>query len=79
MRDDLQAFAEDVRTFVRANLPRDLYRKVWLNQEVPKGDFIEWQRVLADKGWFTGHWPLEYGGLGWSAKQRQPVADSLWR
>lgn len=29
----------------------------------------DWFRVLAEKGWSVPHWPVEYGGTGWSPVQ----------
>ena len=31
-----------------------------------KADLQRWNRILFDKGWAAPHWPVEYGGTGWS-------------
>lgn len=62
-----QAFRAEVREFVRAQLPRDISAKVLNHRRVVKDDYVRWQKVLAAKGWLAGHWPVEYGGRGWSA------------
>jgi len=30
----------------------------------------EWHRILHGQGWIAPHWPVEFGGTGWSAQQR---------
>jgi alkylation response protein AidB-like acyl-CoA dehydrogenase len=64
-----QAFREEVRTFVRENLPEDIARKVLDHRRLEKSDSMRWQDILARKGWLAGHWPKEYGGCGWSPVQ----------
>ncbi len=27
---------------------------------------VRWTRILAAKGWSVPHWPVEWGGTGWS-------------
>lgn len=61
-----EAFRQEVRQFIAANLPRDVQRDVrhWYN---PKNEhFRQWQRILAAKGWGAPHWPKEHGGTDWS-------------
>ena len=66
---DEQAFREEVRTFVRDNLPQDIASKVLDQRRLAKSDSVRWQDILAKKGWLAGHWPKEYGGCGWSPVQ----------
>src|SRR5271170_6821286 len=33
-------------------------------------DILGWQAILARQGWSTPGWPVEYGGPGWSERQR---------
>lgn len=65
--DEIEAFREDVRAFVRENLPDDIRRKVAAEKmELPREDVVRWHKILADKGWACPAWPEEYGGTGWS-------------
>ena len=61
------AFREEVRAFVAANLPRDIQRRVLEHRRLGRDDYWRWQEILAKKGWLVGFWPKEYGGCGWSA------------
>ncbi len=36
-----------------------------------------WFRILAVRGWSVPHWPLEWGGCGWSPRQHDIFASEL--
>ena len=63
------SFRDEVRAFVRDNLPHDIARKVLEHRRLHKDDMVRWQDILAGKGWLAGHWPREYGGCGWTPVQ----------
>jgi len=63
---DELAFRDEVRKFTAAKLPKDIKRKVLEHRRLTKDDTMRWQDILAKKGWLTGHWPKQFGGLGWS-------------
>ncbi|MBB4642975.1 acyl-CoA dehydrogenase family protein [Rhizorhapis suberifaciens] len=63
-------FRAEVRAFVRAHLPEDIARKGALGMEIDKDDYVRWQKILYEKGWFAGAWPVEQGGAGWSMEQQ---------
>ena len=69
-----EAFREEIRSFVRAELPPDYGSRGYNDREdAPKehGEVARvFQRKLADKGWLTLAWPKEYGGLGAGAMQQ---------
>jgi alkylation response protein AidB-like acyl-CoA dehydrogenase len=71
---DEEAFREEIRSFVRAELPADFGARAYNDREdAPKeqGEVARaFQRKLADKGWLTLAWPKEYGGLGAGAMQQ---------
>lgn len=75
---ELQAFRDEVRRFCADELPVHLRAKVLHNQKLEKADYIAWQRALDRKGWFAGHWPVEHGGLGWSALKRWIFEEELY-
>jgi alkylation response protein AidB-like acyl-CoA dehydrogenase len=60
------AFRDEVRAFLRDNLPPDLARKVLGHRTLVKADYMRWQDILGAKGWLVGHWPQEFGGHGWT-------------
>ena len=44
---------------------------------VEKPDLIRWQKILNAKGWAVPHWPVEWGGTGWSAVQRYIFMEEM--
>jgi alkylation response protein AidB-like acyl-CoA dehydrogenase len=64
------AFREEVRGFIRDNLPREIKERMRLGYPPRKQDTIAWQRILNAHGWAAYNWPKEYGGPGWSPIQR---------
>lgn len=71
------AFRDDVRAFLRAELPDDIRRKMFRQAHVSKDDVVRWQRILNAKGWAVPHWPVEWGGAGWTAAQRYIFGEEL--
>ena len=67
---DDTAFREEVRTFLAAHLPADIRDRVLGGRALGKDDFVRWQKILAGRGWAAPHWPVEWGGTGWSATRR---------
>ncbi|HZV94526.1 MAG TPA: acyl-CoA dehydrogenase family protein [Candidatus Nitrosocosmicus sp.] len=64
------AFRDEVRGWLRSNLPAELRQKVESYQELSKDDLLRWHRILADKGWVAPDWPKEWGGTDWTVTQR---------
>ncbi|HEX7559601.1 MAG TPA: acyl-CoA dehydrogenase family protein, partial [Usitatibacter sp.] len=65
-----QAFREEVRGWLRENLPADLREKVSGHAHLTKDDLQRWHRILAARGWVAPSWPKEWGGTGWDPVQR---------
>jgi alkylation response protein AidB-like acyl-CoA dehydrogenase len=59
-----------VRTFIRANLPKELSEKIVTGRRLERADFLTWHKILHKKGWVAPTWPREFGGPGWSATQQ---------
>ena len=65
-----QAFREDIRVWVHANLPEDIQHKVRNALRLAREDMQRWAKILGEKGWLGHGWPKEFGGPGWSAVQK---------
>ena len=64
------AFRQEVRDFIRENLPADIFAKMKLGHAPNKEDTVRWQRILNAKGWAALSWGKEWGGPGWTAIQK---------
>ncbi|KQM17428.1 acyl-CoA dehydrogenase family protein [Novosphingobium sp. Leaf2] len=66
------AFRDEVRAFLRDNLPADVKAGAAATPSV----FVEpdigqtWNAVLNAKGWLGYQWPAQHGGTGWTPLQR---------
>ena len=65
-----QAFREDIRGWVKANLPEDISTKVHNALRLSRDDMQRWAKILGKKGWLGHGWPKEFGGPGWNAVQK---------
>ncbi|WP_058615683.1 acyl-CoA dehydrogenase family protein [Tepidimonas taiwanensis] len=64
------AFRDEVRAFLRANLPPELATKVRQGLRLTRDDMARWHAILHARGWLASHWPREWGGPGWGPVQR---------
>ncbi len=64
------AFRAEVREFVARNLPADIRDRVLGFRRVGREDYVTWQRILHARGWGAPGWPRQFGGTGWTARQR---------
>ena len=64
------AFRDELRGFIRDNLPDDIRDKLRLGHPMKKPEIVRWQRILNKKGWAAYSWPKEWGGPGWTPVQR---------
>ena len=71
------AFRDEVRTWLRANLPPDLREKVENYAHLSKDELLRWHRILAKKGWIAPAWPKEWGGTSWNVVQRYIFEEEL--
>ncbi|EZP84408.1 Acyl-CoA dehydrogenase [Novosphingobium resinovorum] len=66
------AFRDDVRAFLRDNLPAEVKAgaaatpSVFVEPEIGQA----WNAVLNKQGWLGYQWPAEHGGTGWTPLQR---------
>jgi alkylation response protein AidB-like acyl-CoA dehydrogenase len=78
---EADAFRSEVQGFVRDELTPELRElAAW-----ETGAFATplasapWNEKLAAKGWVAPAWPVEYGGPGWTARQRQIFEEEMAR
>jgi alkylation response protein AidB-like acyl-CoA dehydrogenase len=64
------AFRDEVRAFIRGQLPEDLAAKVRQGLEMNKDDYRRWMMILGKQGWLCTNWPESAGGPGWSVAQK---------
>jgi len=68
---ELEAFRQQVRTFLNDNLTEEIKRRTHVGVHPPSEDDRRWwNKILNDKGWAAPAWPKEYGGTGWNAIER---------
>jgi alkylation response protein AidB-like acyl-CoA dehydrogenase len=77
---DLERFRAEIRRFIADVLPRDMQArqrdKVRNNAFVE--DQLEWMRILNRHGRSVPHWPVEFGGCGWSPQQLFVFNEELY-
>ena len=71
------AFRDEVRGFIRDNLPADIGERVREGRPTEKPDLVRWQRILNQRGWAAYSWPKEWGGPGWSAVERMIFLEEI--
>lgn len=64
------AFREEVREFLRTQLPNELRERVKAGRAVHAEDFRRWQNIMYGRGWGAPTWPQEFGGAGWTPVQQ---------
>lgn len=75
------AFRNEVRAFLDTHLTPELREagKRTTSVFTDKKWNLAWQKILYQKGWVAPHWPVEYGGTGWSEMQRYIFASECAR
>ncbi len=73
-----RAFRDEVRSFLETELPAALSAKVKSGKRLTKDDLETWHAILNKQGWLAESWPVEFGGTGWNAIQRQIFEDECF-
>ena len=62
-------FQLEVRGFLQENLPESIKTAHKNNSGLflEKKEGLEWQAILAERGWAAPHWPKRHGGVDWTA------------
>jgi alkylation response protein AidB-like acyl-CoA dehydrogenase len=71
------AFRDEVRAWLRANLPADLREKGERYAHLSKDELLRWHKILAKQGWVAPAWPKEWGGTGWNVVLRYIFEEEL--
>jgi alkylation response protein AidB-like acyl-CoA dehydrogenase len=69
-KPDDEAFREDVRSFLRNELPDDLAAREAQGFHLHRHEIADWHRKVWQKGWVAPNWPDEFGGAGWTPIQK---------
>jgi alkylation response protein AidB-like acyl-CoA dehydrogenase len=75
----LDKFRAEVRDFCERELPPVIREKQKRGQHLEKHEYISWLQRLGSRGWNTGKWPKEHGGLGWEPAQFLAFQEELGR
>ncbi|MEM7254436.1 MAG: acyl-CoA dehydrogenase family protein, partial [Pseudomonadota bacterium] len=75
----LETFRAEVRAFCAEKLEPATKRKQELGQHIEQEEYGNWLRALGERGWLTGKWPKEHGGLGWEPEQYAIFSEELGR
>ncbi len=75
-----EVFRAKVREFFRQNLPEDIARQTYQNNQcIPNESVRRWLAILDKQGWAAPHWPVEYGGTDWSAVRKHIFMEEMYR
>ncbi len=75
MTDD--EFRARVRAWLRENLPEEMVRRSRTGVHPSKADMLGVTAVLHRAGWSVPHWPVAYGGPGWSPMRAFILEEEL--
>ena len=70
-------FRHEVRDFINASLPEKTRARMAEGRSPTKDDILTWQRILNVKGWAVAHWPVEWGGTGWTPMQQYIYLEEI--
>ncbi len=65
-----EKFRQDVRAWVKGNLPSHISQKVHNALRLSRDDMQSWAKILGKKGWLGHAWPTQFGGPGWNEVQK---------
>jgi len=73
-----QAFRQEIRDFLRKELPSDWLQRAGDDDESARDEFERgFAQKLGERGWLTCAWPKEYGGLGWSPMEQMIFNEEM--
>ena len=74
-----EAFRQELRQFLAQHLSDDLRQASRRNAAIfaDRDTGQRWTRILAARGWSVPHWPVAWGGTGWTPQQHDIFASEL--
>jgi alkylation response protein AidB-like acyl-CoA dehydrogenase len=66
---DELAFRDEVRQFMREQLPADIAHRISNGLAIRAEDYTRWQGILHRRGWGAPGWPRQFGGQAWGPVQ----------
>ena len=79
LTDEQRAFQKQVRTFVEEKLPAEIRIKTDRGIALDRQDYVNWQRILNDRGWLAPGWPVEHGGTDWTPVEKYIFDEEMAR
>ena len=79
LTDEQRAFQQEVRTFVEEKLPAEIRTKTDRGIALDRQDYVNWQRILNDRGWLAPGWPVEHGGTDWTPVEKYIFDEEMAR
>ena len=78
IRTEDRNFQEEVNDFLYENLGHEFREAGRRTTGIcsPHEASVAWQKILNAKGWAAPHWPVEFGGTGWSPLWRHIFATA---
>ena len=70
-------FRDGMRAFFKAALPPAIRAKMQAGDHLAKADMVAWNQILHARGWSVPHWPVEWGGPGWTPVQQYLFGDEM--
>lgn len=67
---DLSELRQKVRTFMQTMLPSEIREAVRNGQKLSREQSVAWNEILAAGGFLVPHWPVRWGGQGWTVQQQ---------
>ena len=67
-----ELFRQEVQAFLAASVTAEMRREAERTTTVfaDKDLAMQWQEILVEKGWAVPAWPVEHGGIEWTANQK---------
>ncbi|WP_244789266.1 acyl-CoA dehydrogenase family protein [Cupriavidus pauculus] len=75
--DEDLAFRAEVMEFFRENVSSDIRKKILGAHKLTRDELADWHRILDSKGWAVPHWPVQWGGTGWSPLRQYIFRECL--
>jgi alkylation response protein AidB-like acyl-CoA dehydrogenase len=73
------AFRDEMRAFFTTQVPQDIRDAVAERRELSQDQIVRSQQALNAAGLAVPHWPVEWGGRGWSALRRHIWNEEMQR